>query len=632
MHPERIREKMEEQKDVDQATWRIEPYGWDKDDRTYYVLDDNRVYRLTEAPPPQPKKPKPVKKSTKAYRAGKRASKRRRLSATVDAAEHLDSDQDSPSDGHEPAEDGLGGMKWECIAVSLREVQAFIRTLQKTRDGNEKVLRDQLQEHLIPILEKQEEARIRKLKQKEKDVLNSWKMASAKRSSRIAHRIEQTKHDEKKREEEQHRLAEDAMARKLELEKSLFLQEREVRVKSRAQRKSDREEKKAQHAEELAQLSELSEGGATGRMSERQRLAEIERRKQELQALEEEEEDWYFDCVCGVVGQVDDGTHSIACEKCNVWQHSKCVGVPEEEADSDDFHFVCAACGRREADEKARPRPKATKIKIKVPRPSSSHDLASTSSRVVVEIHANRGPGLSHDTVVDESQLPIATTKQPDLTAVKQQNGTGSAQPLKTEAPLVVPAAFHVPSTSTETPSARSTVPATGSRLTLDQHNTLSPLHSTPLGVRLNGAVPTVSATSSMNQVDDAPKSKDQLLAGPGRSPEGIELARMPPISTRSQLPVTTNGHSLPAHATLTPSPFIGSPTPEIAGNLPLVPTQGGISPLKSSPLPAQGLHNGGSKGNTAHIFPPAATLSPTPMEQIMTPPVKSYDTLPTAD
>ena len=70
----------------------------------------------------------------------------------------------------------------------------------------------------------------------------------------------------------------------------------------------------------------------------RRRLAEIERNKKALQELEEEEDDWIFDCICGAYGQIDDGSHSVACEKCNVWQHSKCLGIDEKEAEKDDFH------------------------------------------------------------------------------------------------------------------------------------------------------------------------------------------------------------------------------------------------------------------------------------------------------
>ncbi|KAG6002818.1 hypothetical protein E4U54_000784 [Claviceps lovelessii] len=48
IHPERIRDRMTEQKDIEQTYWRIEPYGWDSQDRVYFVLDDNRVYRFTK--------------------------------------------------------------------------------------------------------------------------------------------------------------------------------------------------------------------------------------------------------------------------------------------------------------------------------------------------------------------------------------------------------------------------------------------------------------------------------------------------------------------------------------------------------------------------------------------------------
>ena len=68
MHSDKIRERMPEQKDSEQTYWvredhkilsrtsstdtsvhqRIEPTGWDSRERTYFVLDDNRLYRVTE--------------------------------------------------------------------------------------------------------------------------------------------------------------------------------------------------------------------------------------------------------------------------------------------------------------------------------------------------------------------------------------------------------------------------------------------------------------------------------------------------------------------------------------------------------------------------------------------------------
>lgn len=54
---------------------------------------------------------------------------------------------------------------------------------------------------------------------------------------------------------------------------------------------------------------------------------------------------------CGTYGEnIDDGSHSVAYEKCNFWQHSRCLGIAQEEAEKDDFHFICADCKRKEEE------------------------------------------------------------------------------------------------------------------------------------------------------------------------------------------------------------------------------------------------------------------------------------------
>lgn len=65
-----------------------------------------------------------------------------------------------------------------------------------------------------------------------------------------------------------------------------------------------------------------------------------------------EEEEWMFSCQgCGLRGRnIDDGTHSIACDRCNVWQHSKCNGVEEKQSESADFEFVCSDCRSKEEE------------------------------------------------------------------------------------------------------------------------------------------------------------------------------------------------------------------------------------------------------------------------------------------
>lgn len=274
-------------------------------------------------------------------------------------------------------DDGLGGMKWECLAITLGDLNRFVASIVKSRDPNEKILRTRITEDLLPLLEKQEEARKRKAAQKERELLNLEKLATAKRSSRIAGKLELQRQEEEAREAERKRQAELAMAKK-EQEKWMKLEkERESRMMTREQRLKEREARRILHEEELAGLSEDSKKLEAGesRLSERHLKAEIEKKKQALEELAEED-DWVFDCICGAYGQVDDGSHSISCEKCNIWQHTKCVGISEAAANRDDFHFICKTCRHRaEEAEKAKHRPT---IKFKFNRPGSSSSPVSS--------------------------------------------------------------------------------------------------------------------------------------------------------------------------------------------------------------------------------------------------------------
>jgi hypothetical protein len=411
---------------------RIEPYGWDSEDRTYYVLDDNRLYRLTEPPEPAiPTKKMKKSKKMKTYRAGRRSSRRQRLSAT--------SPDDDMSDGdmltevgdavatvdRTVGEDSLGGMIWECIAVTLNEVETFLDGIARSRDDNEKVLRNQIRDHLLPILQKQEDSRKRREQQRERELLNQAKLANAKRSSRIRGKIEQQKHDEDAKREEERMRHEEAVERRAEAARIKREHERDFRMASREDRLKERETRRRRHEEELAQLSEDSRNLSelSGRMSERKLQADIERNQQALKELEEEEEDWIFDCTCGLYGRIDDGKHSIACEKCNIWQHSKCAGIEEAEAERQDFHFVCSRCERREREQAAPDRP--TPIKLKVHRSSSPHSSPSNEVRqsIVVELPAKASdPGSS-------TQLPPGATNA-SVNAIETAKANGLANGL----------------------------------------------------------------------------------------------------------------------------------------------------------------------------------------------------------
>lgn len=302
-------------------------------------------------------------------------------------------------------------MKWECVAVSLEDVEGFLQSLQHSRDENEKVLRAQIQDHLVPILQQQEESRRKKALQRERDLLNLAKMANAKRSSRIADRVEQKKRDEQEEEEERRREAEAAAIRRAEKQRRERERERDSRLMSRERRLKDREARQLRHREDIAQMSDESKAeGSQKRSSSRQLRQAIEQRKQALQDLGDGE-DWVFDCECGVYGHVDDGTHSIACERCNVWQHSKCVGVAVEEADHPDFHFICASCRRRDAAHDLQPQKNAGSLErmpaaddqTEAPGQPSPSKLSVEGSSVVREAsppispgHLQRGDGRVH--------------------------------------------------------------------------------------------------------------------------------------------------------------------------------------------------------------------------------------------
>lgn len=557
---------------------RIEPYGWDSKDRTYFVLDDNRVYRLTEAPPTSQNQSKKKKKNLQQY--GRRSSKRRRTERGIQEVGTVETEfNDDMAD--EGVQEGLGGMKWECIAISLEQVRDLIQDFRNHRDPNEKILQQQLEVHLIPILEKQEESRKRRALQRDRDLANLAKMANAKRSSRIANKVEQQKQEDKLKEEEKNaRIAEQA---RIKEERARLRQEqqREVRMASRETRLKEREARRKLYTEELAQLSaEDSKRGdaASGRASERRIQAEIEKNKQALEALDDEDEDWVFDCICGLFGQVDDGTHSVACETCNVWQHSKCLGISEEEAERPEFHFLCKSCRNRQ-DPDTRQRPL---IKLKVNRQTETESQAPETN----------GAG------ADESVSRVGSAPGP----AGLSSASGSTTTNRPEQPSITHA-VGVEASLTQTPIRASIKPVTIDRANGNQakEDTLSP------------------STSSSAQ----PKSISEGLA---------------PVAPKTSTPLTRPFHEhklLPGPASNTPEGGHGLFPPITGeGN---TPSQAGISPVKppshDAPTPVSSKVAGITSSNITSAgtpispntmrLPPGVTLAPSPQQPILTPPIK---------
>ena len=401
---ERIRGMMPQ--DEDHLNWRMEPLGWDKDDRAYFVLDDNRLYRRTDEPPPPPTpklKPKAKSKAPKKSKSrGTRASKRQRVEESeeeVDGpdAEAVGQDDTVMTNGDQSmAEDepgyGFTSKTWECIAITLEEYQEFLASIFRTRDPNEKQLRKRIEEEVLPIIEKRAEALRQKQLKKMRELQNLQKMATAKRSSRIADKAEKEKQDREEREVEEKKQADLRMAHEEQERQRRIEEGHESRRLTREQRLKEREVKRILHEEELAKIEDqatrassqdpASDVAADGskRMSERQLKTQKEQHKKELQMLADEEDKWIFDCdKCGMHGEnLDDGTHSIACERCSVWQHSKCHGFSPKQAEKEGFHFVCKTCKRKEAEAK---KPKIPPLKLGKNRQSASPETQRVASR-----------------------------------------------------------------------------------------------------------------------------------------------------------------------------------------------------------------------------------------------------------
>jgi hypothetical protein len=144
----------------------MEPTGWDSQDRVLFVLDDNRMYRRTDPPPPpQPKKAAAKSKSKKGK--GARASKRQKVS-TPEPEEPIE--EKAQPDAVE--DDGLGGMRWECLCVTLEDYQEYLNSIRRSRDPNEKILYKRIEEEVIPVMEGLAEEQAKKQARKQRELEN----------------------------------------------------------------------------------------------------------------------------------------------------------------------------------------------------------------------------------------------------------------------------------------------------------------------------------------------------------------------------------------------------------------------------------------------------------------------------
>lgn len=602
---------------------RIEELGYDGEDRYYYVLDDNRLYRRTYPPIPPPKR-QPKAKSRSA-RAAARASKRRKVSGAAPADEDSD-EANTGANGDAAKEDPMQGMKWECIAVTVPEYQQFLDTIQNTKDPDEEILRDRLIEQVLPVIEKEEESQQRKIVKREKELFNMELLAGAKRSSRIAGKAEKERHDREAEEAAERQQAELAAARKEQARQKKQEQERQVRVSTREERTKERERKRVEHEAELQRITEEQEKFERGesRMSERHLKAELEKQRKNIENLSQEDQ-WIFDCSgCGVHGEnLDDGSHSVACEKCNVWQHSKCLGIPQGEAEREDFQFVCRDCKRQEEEAK---RPKLPPLKFRVGGSSSPSTEAPP-------------PPPPPQQQQQQQQAFLSPTKKPHAVGLGLQNGLSPSKPPTLPSSLA-PNAAQPPSPERRPQSASQAIlsssppgapfsPSKGA-------NGFTPSSKDPVPKLMPGqhtfqaAQPSFNASGSFSQrpssshsVQSPIQNRPSMSPTQGNrdvgplagfpstapsngstpwTPHGQHQAPPPPnVPSRGASTSFQSAH--PSFSAATPSGPQSSP-PQSSHGVPM----SGISPTKNSPRP---MTSGSMAG--APILPPIQKLEPSP-------------------
>lgn len=149
----------------------------------------------------------------------RRSSKRTRLSIQVNDSSDQEDEEDevtpAPASDVEPNDD-FGGYTWECVAVTHHDYSALMSAWQRTRDPNEKQLKARIEREVLPIVEKRAEAQQRKFLRQQKELENMQKLATAKRSGRIAGKMERQRELDLAAEAERKRKDDLIMARKEE--------------------------------------------------------------------------------------------------------------------------------------------------------------------------------------------------------------------------------------------------------------------------------------------------------------------------------------------------------------------------------------------------------------------------------
>ena len=383
----------------------------------------------------------------------------------------------------------------------------------------------------------------------------------------------------------------------------------------------------------------------------------------------------------------DDGTSTIACEKCDVWQHLSCLGISETAAKQRDFHFICSLCKRREEDRK-----KSARNPIKLNFRKLGASTSPPMGQAGVTVSANGSP-IKRKSSEDHHGASKKVKQTGSGTMGGQSRAVGGAasslsRPATAnggEAPSSHPPLYtwsHGSSNGIAASSTRSSdVSFVANGMTSSHPNGASTGAADPAGNQAPASIGQLSSLDASGGGSSSATSPGLQLAasngvarGASGLPQSTESRPGSPTKPSGSGPSQNKAFIKDSHAIFTPGPRIGNPavngvfsgTPKLdpspgvhktPGSLApggsngcahessatmtpsaavsaLPPSSSGISPTKRSPRPSSSPKVGpisAGKGmamvlqEDTPLLHAAPMLSPSPQQVDLTPPQKKW-------
>ncbi|KAI1311556.1 hypothetical protein EDD11_003438 [Mortierella claussenii] len=308
------------------------------------------------------------------------------------------------------------GVEWEPVCISQQEWEDFARLFRRSKHPDEKALHSLVNNDILPKV-------LSDFKEKEKEREKLEAIANRKRSSRIVIRElelqEKARLDAIRQQEIQAAVEQrkrELRERRAERERQQQQQIRDNRLKEREQRLKAREEaiweREARKKQKLQRIAKEREERKKRRLAGGHTDEHSEDESTNHQGEQDEEEDWVFDCVCGVHGNnLDDGELMIACGKCNVWQHVACL--KQEDAaqgksaiDWATVDFICPRCVVKEQKRLARKQKKEEKLRMEATASAGVAPNGISAPVPVVALFPQYSQHPQHPQHPQHSQLP----------------------------------------------------------------------------------------------------------------------------------------------------------------------------------------------------------------------------------